>query len=194
MIKKDTKAHILEMGAQIVHQKGFYATGIQEVLNAAGVPKGSFYFYFKSKEEFGLQLIDYFSNFLLSKMDELLNAENVAPLDKLWNYFEWFRIYFEQNDFTGGCPIGNLAQEMGDLNDSFREKLKSVFDKMKTNIARCLEETRQQGDLHPDLDIFNLSDFIVSSWQGALLQMKVMKNTAPVRNFERILFDSLLKS
>ncbi len=193
-MKKDTKAHILEMGAQIVHQKGFNATGIQEVLNAAAVPKGSFYFYFKSKEEFGLQLIDYFSNFLFSKMDELLNAENVAPLDKLRNYFEWFLAYSEQNNFTGGCPIGNLAQEMGDLNDSFRGKLKSVFDKMKTNIAQCLEEAQQQGDLSPALDVLNLSDFIVSGWQGALLQMKVIKNTASVRNFERIIFDSLLKS
>ena len=193
-MKKDTKTHILEMGAQIVHQKGFNTTGIQEVLNAAAVPKGSFYFYFKSKEEFGLQLIDYFSDFLFSKMDELLNADNVAPLEKLWNYFEWFLVYFEQNNFTGGCPIGNLAQEMGDLNDSFREKLKPVFDKMKANIAQCLEEAQQKGDLSPALDIFNLSDFIVSSWQGALLQMKVMKNTAPVRNFERIVFNSLLKS
>ena len=193
-MKKETKTHILEMGAQIVHQKGFNATGIQEVLNAAAVPKGSFYFYFKSKEEFGLQLIDYFSDFLFSKMDELLNADNVAPLEKLWNYFEWFLVYFEQNNFTGGCPIGNLAQEMGDLNDSFREKLKPVFDKMKANIAQCLEEAQQKGDLSPALDIFNLSDFIVSSWQGALLQMKVMKNTAPVRNFERIVFNSLLKS
>ena len=193
-MKKDTKTHILEMGAQIVHQKGFNTTGIQEVLNAAAVPKGSFYFYFKSKEEFGLQLIDYFSDFLFSKMDELLKADNVAPLNKLWNYFEWFLVYFEQNNFTGGCPIGNLAQEMGDQNDSFREKLKSVFDKMKANIAQCLEEAQQKGDLSPALDIFNLSDFIVSSWQGALLQMKVMKNTAPVRNFERIVFNSLLKS
>lgn len=193
-MKKETKTHILEMGAQIVHQKGFNATGIQEVLNAAAVPKGSFYFYFKSKEEFGLQLIDYFSDFLFSKMDELLKADNVAPLNKLWNYFEWFLVYFEQNNFTGGCPIGNLAQEMGDLNDSFREKLKPVFDKMKANIAQCLEEAQQKGDLSPALDIFNLSDFIVSSWQGALLQMKVMKNTAPVRNFERIVFNSLLKS
>ena len=193
-MKKETKTHILEMGAQIVHQKGFNATGIQEVLNAAAVPKGSFYFYFKSKEEFGLQLIDYFSDFLFSKMDELLKADNVAPLNKLWNYFEWFLVYFEQNNFTGGCPIGNLAQEMGDLNDSFREKLKPVFDKMKANIAQCLEEAQQKGDMSLALDIFNLSDFIVSSWQGALLQMKVMKNTAPVRNFERIVFDLLLTS
>jgi len=193
-MKKDTKAHILEMGAQIIHQKGFNATGIQEVLNAAAVPKGSFYFYFKSKEEFGLQLIDYFSNFLFSKMDEFLNADNVAPLDKLRNYFEWFLAYFEQNNFIGGCPIGNLAQEMGDINDAFREKLKSVLDKMKTNVAQCLEEAQQQSDLSPALDVLYLSDFIVSSWQGALLQMKVTKNTASVRNFERIIFNSLLKS
>ena len=110
------------------------------------------------------------------------------------NYFEWFLAFFEQNNFTGGCPIGNLAQEMGDLNDSFREKLKSVFDKMKTNIAQCLKEAQQQSDLSPALDVLNLSDFIVSSWQGALLQMKVGKNTASVRNFERMIFDSLLKS
>jgi len=193
-MKKDTKAHILDIGAQIIHQKGFNATGIQEVLSAAAVPKGSFYFYFKSKEEFGLQLIDYFSNFLFSEMDEFLNAEKVAPLDKLRNYFVWFLAYFEQNNFTGGCPIGNLAQEMGDLNDSFRGKLKSVFDKMKSNIAQCLAEAQQRGDLSPALDVLSLSDFIVSSWQGALLQMKVMKNTASVRNFERIIFDSLLKS
>ena len=193
-MKKNTKTHILDVGAQIVHQKGFNATGIQEVLNAAEVPKGSFYFYFKSKEEFGLQLIDHFSNFLFSKMDELLNVENVAPLDKLRNYFEWFLAYFEQNSFTGGCPIGNLAQEMGDLNDSFREKLESVFDTMKTSITQCLEEAQQQSDLSPGLDVHNLSDFIVSSWQGALLQMKVKKNTASARNFERIVFDYLLKS
>ena len=193
-MKKNTKIHILDVGAQIVHQKGFNATGIQEVLNAAEVPKGSFYFYFKSKEEFGLQLIDYFSNFLFSKMNELLNTENVAPLDKLRNYFEWFLAYFEQNSFTGGCPIGNLAQEMGDLNDSFREKLESVFDTMKTSITQCLEEAQQQSDLSPGLDAHNLSDFIVSSWQGALLQMKVKKNTASARNFERIVFDYLLKS
>ena len=109
-------------------------------------------------------------------------------------YFEWFLAFFEQNNFTGGCPIGNLAQEMGDLNDSFREKLRSVFDKMKTNIAQCLKEAQQQSDLSPALDVLNLSDFIVSSWQGALLQMKVGKNTASVRNFERMIFDSLLKS
>ncbi len=193
-MKQDTKTHILDVGAQIVRQKGFNATGIQEVLDEAGVPKGSFYFYFKSKEDFGLQLIDHYAHFLFSKMDEFLNAKEVDPIERLQNYFEWFLEFFEQNNFIGGCPIGNLSQEMGDLNDAFREKLKNVFEKMKQRFCQCLDSAKQQKELSPSLDIQKIADFIVSGWQGALLQMKVTKSTVPVRNFERIIFGSVLKS
>ena len=127
-------------------------------------------------------------------MDQFLNAEDVAPIERLKNYFEWFLAFFEQNNFIGGCPIGNLAQEMGDLNDAFREKLQNVFEKMKQRFSHCLESAKQQKELSPPLDIEKVADFIVSGWQGALLQMKVTKSTTPVRNFESIIFGSVLKS
>jgi TetR/AcrR family transcriptional regulator, transcriptional repressor for nem operon len=101
-MKQDTKARILEVGGEIVHQKGYHSAGIQEVLKAAGVPKGSFYFYFKNKEDFGLQLIDQYTDFICAKVDEYLDDQGVSPIQKLRNSFKWFVAVFEQNDFKGG--------------------------------------------------------------------------------------------
>ena len=101
-MKQDTKARILEVGGEIAHQKGYHNTGIQEVLNAAGVPKGSFYFYFKNKEDFGLQLIDHYTDSICDKVDEYLGDPGTSPIQKLRNSFKWFVTFFEQNDFKGG--------------------------------------------------------------------------------------------
>ena len=101
-MKRDTKARILEVGGEIVHQKGYNSAGIQEVLKAAGVPKGSFYFYFKNKEDFGLQLIDHYTDLICDRLDEYLGDQKVPPIQRLRNCFKWFVAVFEQNDFKGG--------------------------------------------------------------------------------------------
>jgi TetR/AcrR family transcriptional repressor of nem operon len=102
VMKQDTKARLLEVGGEIAHHKGYNSTGIQEVLKAAGVPKGSFYFYFKNKEDFGLQLIDHYTDLICDKVDEYLGDQGVPPIQRLRNSFKWFVAIFEQNDFKGG--------------------------------------------------------------------------------------------
>jgi len=129
-MKEDTKTRILERGAEIIHLKGFNHTGVQEVLRAAGVPKGSFYNYFKNKEDFGLQVIDYFMEFFSRLARETLGDLSVPPLGRIRNFLCWFIEFFKSKDFAYGCPIGNLAQEMGDLSPAFREKLKQGLDAM----------------------------------------------------------------
>jgi TetR/AcrR family transcriptional repressor of nem operon len=100
--KQITKEKILMVGAEIIHRKGFNNTGIQEILKAAGVPKGSFYFYFKSKEDFGLHLIDFFGNFLFSRSEKYLNDSRGSPIERLRLFFDEFLTYFEKNEFKGG--------------------------------------------------------------------------------------------
>ena len=193
MAKQDTKEKILAAGAAIIHNKGFNNTGIQEILTAAGVPKGSFYFYFKSKEDFGLQLIDFFEDIIFSKFDEYLSAIGDSPVKKLRQSFEGFSVDFEQNEFRGGCPIGNLSQEMGDLNDDFREKLNGVLDRVKDKIGEYLRDAKKKQEVSPSLDIDETADFILSSFQGALLQAKVAKSAVPLRVFEKTIFETVLK-
>ena len=101
-MKTDTKAKILKEGARSVYQKGYNATGLQEVLTAAGVPKGSFYFYFTSKEDFGLQLIDYYTARYLNRLDRYLQDRSKPPLQRLRDYFRDMISSYENNDFKGG--------------------------------------------------------------------------------------------
>lgn len=192
-MSSNTKAKILSAGARIIHLKGYHNTGIQELVTAAGIPKGSFYFYFKSKEEFGLELIDYYTNAIRAKADELSEDNAISPLAKLKRFFDWSFTSLERNDFKGGCPIGNLSQEMANINENFREKLKEAFDAMKKGIAIQLKEAQERKEISDALDVPELTDFIVSSFEGVLLQMKVTKSTAPRKAFEQMIFERILK-
>ena len=190
----DTKSRILKAGAKIVLQKGFYDTGLAEVLKAAKVPKGSFYFYFKNKEDFGLQLIDTFADYLKAAADSFYQDESLPPLEKIRRIFKWQADAFKTNDFKGGCPIGNLSLEMGDRNPNFRKKLNHVFSDMKKRLATHLKQAQQQGEIPEPIDVDEATDFIVSSWQGALMQMKVTKSTLPHQVFDRMIFGHFLGS
>lgn len=186
------RQRILEAGAQLVHRQGFNHTGIQEVLQAAGVPKGSFYFYFKSKQDFGLALIDFFGQFWRQTAEEFLDEASQPPLARLERLFAFFLEYFRQNGCVGGCPVGNLAQEMGDVSPEFGRRLSQAIDFMAGRLARVLEEARQAGDLDPDCDPPGLAYFIIASWQGALIRMKACKGPEPLETFQRVVFGNLL--
>lgn len=150
--KTDTREKILAVGARIVHQKGFHHTGIQEVLEAANVPKGSFYFYFRSKEAFGIELIDYYNRLISQKMADYVQEKGPASaLGRLKHLFDYAFTALAANDFKGGCPIGNLSLEMADINEQFRLKLHEAIDEMKGRVATLFgkgpgrEAARRQG-------------------------------------------------
>lgn len=193
LMSSNTKARILSAGARIIHLKGYHNTGIQELVTAAGIPRGSFYFYFKSKEEFGLELLDYYTHAICAVVDQPSKDSPVSPLARLRRFCDWSFTSLEGNDFKGGCPIGNLSQEMADINENFREKLKDAFDAIKKAIAIHLKEAQERKEIPDSLDVPELTDFVVSSFQGALLQMKVTRSRAPRKAFEQMIFERILK-
>ena len=185
---KDTKQRILLEGAKLVHLKGFGATGIQEILKAAEVPKGSFYFYFDSKESFGIELIDYFKGYIYLMWDRLMDSEKLSPLESLQSFIEWFIDFNRSNGYKGGCPFGNLGQEMGDVSDRFREKLFTVFGEFKQKIKDQLEKAIVFGELEKDVDTDGLSNLFFSCYQGALIQMKVEQSSESMEYLRTLLF------
>ena len=193
-MQTNTKEQIVEIGAQIIHQKGYNHTGIQEILNAANVPKGSFYNYFKSKEDFGLQVIDYFTAHYNQMTIETLADISEAPLDRIHQFLTKFINYFRSQGCTGGCPIGNLAQEMGDLNSKFSLKLKTSIDLMVDAYTRVLAEAQKAGDISESLDVNEAACFIVAAWHGAIIQMKLTKNLAPLETHLKFIFNNILKT
>ncbi len=192
-MREDTKTRIIKAGAEIMHLKGYHNTGVKEILDRANIPKGSFYNFFRSKEDFGLQVIDHYVGFFFELFNRYLSDDTRPPLERIRFLFLGFMDFFKATDYTLGCPIGNFAQELGDVSPVFREKLKTCLDAMSGQFASVLEEARNDGALPRALDAQETADFIVSSWEGALILMKVMKSTAPLENHLKYVFGFILK-
>ncbi len=190
----NTKQNILQIGAEIIHRKGYNATGLQEILSAANVPKGSFYNHFKSKEDFGLQVIDFFTDFFAQFCKDIFEDSNRSPLGRLELLLDRFMEFFDSKGYTCGCPVGNLAQELGDLSPVFQEKLSKAIDTMVDYYTMILSEAQAAGEIPKDLNAKEAASFIVTSWHGALIRMKVSKGVGPLKNHKKFIFNYVLKS
>ena len=193
MARDTSKKTILREGARLIHAKGFNNTGLQEILNAAGVPKGSFYFYFKSKDDFGLELVDYYWEFIEAMGGKYLSDNNISPLDRLAGFMDAYQVMFENMGMRCGCPIGNLMQEMSDLSEPFREKVGDIYARMNGYIAQMLSEAKDRGELRADLDEAQTAQFILNSWEGSIMHMKLAKSSEPLTIFRQMVFEHILK-
>lgn len=193
MGKPTTKEAILLKGAQLIHEKGYNNTGLQEILGAAGVPKGSFYFHFKNKEDFGLQVLDTYAYFIRHMSERFLCDASLPPLSRLERFFDYYLRHFENMNLRYGCPIGNLMQEMSDLSEAFREKIGAIYDEICSLIRLCILQGQKNGDISSDIDASEAAQYICDSWEGAVMHMKLAKSTRPLITFKKMLFTTLLK-
>ncbi len=187
----NTREGIIRKGAELIHARGYNATGIQQILQVSGIPKGSFYFYFKSKEDFGLAVIDHFTAMISDDFRRYLNDTAYPPLRRLERLFEYYQAAFIQTGGALGCPIGNLSLELADANDRLREHLKTVIESLIDQIAFCLEEARRDKSLPDSLNSADSARFIFHGFEGAVMHMKVLKNIEPFQVFKRCLQDYL---
>jgi len=186
--KLDKKHHIIEKGFEIIYSKGYNGTGVKEIVEAAGIPKGSFYTYFESKEDFALEAIDYFHDKTYDSIREIFENRDIPPLKRLVKIFGKAC----ESDDCRGCFIGNLAQELGVVNTRIGNRINYLFKGMKRNISDILKEAQEKGDLNKDLDPDMMADFIWNSYQGVLIGVKIDNNKDPVRNFINVMENFVL--
>ncbi len=188
----ETRERIVAAGAEIIHRKGYNNTGIREILVACQVPKGSFYYYFPSKEAFGVAVVEYHAKTLGQSVGGVLLDQSRPPLERLEAFFRKGEERFADLGYEQGCPFGNLAQELGDLSPDLRERLESVLGGLSGFMAKVLAEAVEQGDLPPDLDTEETGSFIVEAWEGAILRMKTVKNGDPLVRCRRMVMERVL--
>jgi TetR/AcrR family transcriptional regulator, transcriptional repressor for nem operon len=193
MGKKDTYSEIISIGTDLIASHGFNATSIDMVLKAAGVPKGSFYHYFRSKEDFGLAVIDRFAARYDERLATFLCDQDNSPLGRIRNYLLANLERVERNNCSKGCLVGNLGQELSDRNERFRQRLEEVFQSWQEQLAACFREAQEVGELSADLDANAIAEFMLSGMEGAILRAKVMKSSRPLRDFIDILYSRILK-
>ena len=191
MARGDTKNRLLEVGTRIFLEKGYNHAGIEAILQAADVPKGSFYNYFVNKEDFGLQVINRFAVCYEAELDRHLNAESVKPLAKLRGYFEGVIAYLESDCCRNGCLVGNLSQEMAGQSELLRGRLEEVFEGWVGRYACCLEQAKREGEIPECVNVRSLAEFWLNSWQGSILRAKTSRTTRPLHLFIEMTFGAI---
>lgn len=178
-----TREVLLRCGMELLTEQGFSATGIEAVLKRATVPKGSFYYYFASKEVFGSEVMDAYDAYFSNKLDRWLGDGSRQPLDRLVDFVTDASNGMRKHEFRRGCLVGNLSQELGALPEGYRAKLDSIFMGWQRKVATCLREAQRVGVVGAGLDCEQLAEFFWIAWEGAVLRARLLRNDQPLHNF-----------
>lgn len=194
-LKHDLKADfLLEKGIALLWSKGYNATSVNDIVKAAEVPKGSFYFYFDSKEDFAVRAIEkYFDSHFYPSL-EVLQDESFAPKQRLLNFYD-FRssILKDELDCKMGCMGCNLASEMAEHNEAIRNIIVQKGELVKGHISQVIEAAQNQGEISNTMNARNLTEFIEDAGKGAMTTMKEMQSSYPIDNFMNMIKSVLLK-
>ncbi len=161
--------------------QGYHGTGLQEILNAVNIPKGSFYNYFGSKENFGAEVIQHYIDPFLKQLNTHLQHAETDALGAIQHYFDELIAELEQNSFKGGCLLGNLMGEIGDSSAICQQSLQSAVNRYRDLLQSGLEKAQQQGSIRTDKSAREMADLLINTWQGALLRTKIEKSSKPVQ-------------
>ncbi|MBB6481738.1 TetR/AcrR family transcriptional regulator [Spirochaeta isovalerica] len=191
MKNNNTKEHILNRGLAVVREKGFKNTGISEILKSASVPKGSFYYYFESKSDFGIELLDYAARSFFKEIESHFSGK-IPPLKRIETFFDDQIDQLRDSPCHCDCLFGKLSQEMTDEDPRFREELKNIFDSWLKYFSEALLEAEKNGEITLRYSADSLARFILSGWEGALLQSKLLQSVQPLVEF-RMIFLSMIR-
>lgn len=185
----DTQQRLLEQGMAMLLRRGYHNLGIAALLDATQIPKGSFYHYFASKEDFGLQVIDLYMAHVHAGLDQCLGDEILPPLQRVRRFFEMTEEKYRDEGYLG-CLLGGLGQELSGVSETFRRKVEQCFSEIAGRIATCLQKAIDLGDLPRDADPENMAELLVNCWEGAALRTRLRRDPATLRKMLDFYFSS----
>lgn len=188
----DTRERILEVGAQAIADKSFNSCGLAEILAAAKVPKGSFYHYFQSKEDFGVALIEKASQEYVELLTPIVSDRKKSALTRLRAIFEMSRGECVATGAGRQCLVPKLALETSQLSETLHAAVKCAYDQWSALLARVIREGQAAGEISKDHDPDRLASMLVTLWEGATIRMQIDRSLQPVDDCIAFIFDSLL--
>jgi TetR/AcrR family transcriptional regulator, transcriptional repressor for nem operon len=189
----EVRSRLLAAGLDLVHARGFAASGVKDITDAAGVPKGSFYAYFPSKEAFAAAILEHHWSDIETRLIPILEEGGLAQ-ERITRFFHALADEHEAGDFLLGCLIGNLSLELGGSSEPVRAELVRVLGGWNEALTACVRSGQgDTGDVRADLDAAELASLLVEAWEGAALRGKVTRSRLPYDRFEAVTVPALLR-
>lgn len=184
----EARKRLLSIGVDLMRAESYAAIGINDVLKAAAVPRGSFYHYFESKQAFGLQVAQHYHDAQMNSARELLRDDGRPPLERLRAFFRNAQADYAARGFGSGCLMCNLSTEMADRDDAFQELLRGHWRELSDEIAGCIARLDRVDLGLEALSDQEAADWLLNAWSGALARMKAERSAAPLQLFEKSVF------
>lgn len=179
----DTRDALIRSGLEVITEMGYLSAGIDAVIKNISVPKGSFYHYFASKQDFGMAVLTSYGAFFAHKLDKFLLNDALAPLQRIGAFVDHAGQSMARFEFKRGCLVGNLLQEAPLLPDDFPEKLKAILQEWESRVARCLEEAQRVDGINSGTPPAQLAEIFWSGWEGAVMRAKLFRSAEPLNQF-----------
>jgi TetR/AcrR family transcriptional repressor of nem operon len=189
----DVRRRLLDAGLDRVYARGFAASGVKDITDAAGVPKGSFYAYFPSKEAFSAAILEHYWSDIEARLLPILTGDGPAQ-QRITRFFHALADEHEARDFLLGCLIGNLSLELGGSSEPARAELVRILDRWGEALTACVRSGQgDSGGIRADLDAAELASLLIEAWEGAALRGKVTRSRAPYDRLEAVTIPALLR-
>ena len=182
---------LLEAGITMFSQRGYGGVGLKEILQQVNVPKGSFYNYFESKEDYAAQVIDFYSGLFVEMLKQVIQRRDNTALIRFESLFDSLIKLFDDKECKDGCLVGDMATELADTSDQCR----FILDKALKQFTDCFESLISQGQvdgsIRQDISASDMAFFTIDAWEGALIRMRLKKNIEPLDNSKHMILQFL---
>jgi len=193
MAKPSHREQIVAAGLRVMFRAGYNGSSVRDIVAEAGVPQGSFTNHFRSKEGFAEAVLDRYFAYVQTLVREALEDSALTPRQRLRRYLDIITSKLEADHWTRGCLIGDLSLEASGQSEPLRARLAAIFEEWRAPFAACIAEAQAAGEIAATFDPIDLAEFLLASWQGAILRMKVVRDPAPLERFKAIAFNTVFK-
>jgi TetR/AcrR family transcriptional repressor of nem operon len=193
MARPSLRDKILQAGLPVLFRSGYHAASVRDICRAAGAPQGSFTNHFRSKEAFAVEVLDRYFDYLKGLVSEALNDETLTPRERLKQYLDIITDKLERDRWMIGCLIGDFSLQASSHSKLLRKRLDTIFQEWRALFASCIAAAQSAGEVNSQFDATDLAEFLLASWEGAILRMKVERSPAALERFKAVMFATVFR-
>jgi len=193
MARRSLRDQILRAGLPVLFRRGYHAASVRDICAAASAPQGSFTNHFRSKEAFAVEVLDQYFDYLKRLVNETLNDETLTPRQRLKRYLDVITDKLARDRWMLGCLIGDFSLQVSSHSRLLRKRLDSIFREWRKLFASCIAAAQSAGEVDSQFDATELAEFLLASWEGAILRMKVERSSAALERFKTIVFETVFQ-
>ena len=193
MARPSLRAKILQAGLPVMFRSGYHGASVRDICSAAGAPHGSFTNHFRSKEAFAVEVLERYFGYLKGLISDALDDQSLTPRQRLKRYLNVITDKLKRDRWMIGCLIGDFSLQASSHSKLLRQRLDRIFREWRSLFAACIAAAQATGEIDSQFDAADLAEFLLASWEGAILRMKVERSPAALERFKTIAFKTVFK-